>query len=78
MYVQGSGEGARAVLTGEVEDVSCGMVISSIGYKSVPIDPLVPFDSGRAIIPNKMGRVQQAAGAVNTFKSNPTPQVETL
>lgn len=59
---QGSGEGARAVLTGEVEDVTCGLVISSIGYKSLPIDPLVPFDSSKAIVPNTMGRVHQASG----------------
>lgn len=62
MCDQGSGEGAQAVLTGEVEDVACGMVISSIGYKSLPIDPSVPFDSHKAIVPNNMGRVQQAAG----------------
>lgn len=61
--MQGSGEGARAVLTGEVEDVACGLVISSIGYKSVPIDPSVPFDQRKAVVPNKMGRVQEAAGA---------------
>ena len=48
--------------TGEVEDVACGLVISSIGYKSLPIDPSVPFDPSKAIIPNTMGRVQQAAG----------------
>lgn len=50
------------MLTGEVEDVTCGLVISSIGYKSLPIDPSVPFDSRKAIVPNTMGRVQQAAG----------------
>lgn len=61
--VQGSGEGARAVLTGEVEDVACGLIISSIGYKSVSIDPSVPFDQQKAIVPNKMGRVQEAAGS---------------
>ncbi|KAF7641741.1 hypothetical protein LDENG_00273120, partial [Lucifuga dentata] len=60
--LQGSGEAARAVLTGEVEDVSCGLVISSIGYKSLAIDPSVPFDSRKAIVPNTTGRVQQAAG----------------
>lgn len=48
--------------TGEVEDVECGLVISSIGYKSLPIDPAVPFDARKAIIPNTMGRVQQTAG----------------
>lgn len=60
--VQGSGEGARAVLTGELEDVACGLIISSIGYKSVSIDASVPFDKRKAVIPNKMGRVQEVAG----------------
>ncbi|KAI1896693.1 hypothetical protein AGOR_G00097390 [Albula goreensis] len=60
--LEGSGEHARAVATGEVEDIECGMVINSIGYRSLPIDPAVPFDPHRAIIPNMMGRVPQAAG----------------
>lgn len=60
--LEGSGDGAWAVTTGEVEDVACGLVISSIGYKSLPIDPAVPFDPSKAIIPNTMGRVDQAAG----------------
>ncbi|XP_036394074.1 NADPH:adrenodoxin oxidoreductase, mitochondrial [Megalops cyprinoides] len=60
--LEGSGEGARAVPTGEVEDVECGLIISSIGYQSLPIDPAVPFDPRKAIIPNRMGRVQEAAG----------------
>lgn len=64
--VQGEGDAARAVLTGEVEDVPCGLIISSIGYKSIPIDPTVPFDSHKAIVPNKNGRVQQATGRVFT------------
>uniref|UniRef100_A0AAQ5X3Q3 NADPH:adrenodoxin oxidoreductase, mitochondrial n=1 Tax=Amphiprion ocellaris TaxID=80972 RepID=A0AAQ5X3Q3_AMPOC len=59
--LEGSGEGAQAVLTGEEEDVPCGLVVSSIGYKSLSIDPSVPFDSRKAIVPNIMGRVQQAA-----------------
>lgn len=66
MCVQGSGEGARAVLTSEVEDVACGLIISSIGYKSISIDPSVPFDNRKAVVPNEMGRVQQAAGMEDT------------
>lgn len=62
LFGQGSGERAQAVLTGEVEEISCGLVISSIGYKSLPIDPTVPFDSRRAVVPNSVGRVHQAAG----------------
>lgn len=50
------------MLTGEVEDVACGLVISSIGYRSLPIDTSVPFDFNKAIVPNVTGRVHQAAG----------------
>ena len=60
--LEGSGDAVCAVPTGEVEDVACGLIISSIGYKSLPIDSSVPFDPHKAIIPNTMGRVQQAAG----------------
>uniref|UniRef100_A0A8C2CII0 NADPH:adrenodoxin oxidoreductase, mitochondrial n=1 Tax=Cyprinus carpio TaxID=7962 RepID=A0A8C2CII0_CYPCA len=60
--LEGSGESARAEVTGQLEDVDCGLIISSIGYKSIPIDPAVPFDPRRAIVPNEMGRVQDTAG----------------
>ncbi|XP_041942725.1 NADPH:adrenodoxin oxidoreductase, mitochondrial [Alosa sapidissima] len=60
--LEGSGEGARAVPTGEVEEVQCGVIISSIGYKSLAIDPAVPYDPRKAIIPNNMGRVQETTG----------------
>uniref|UniRef100_A0AAR2JP89 NADPH:adrenodoxin oxidoreductase, mitochondrial n=1 Tax=Pygocentrus nattereri TaxID=42514 RepID=A0AAR2JP89_PYGNA len=53
---------AKAVPTGQTEDLECGMVISSIGYKSLPIDPCVPFDPRSAIVPNNMGRVKDTAG----------------
>ncbi|XP_018515872.1 NADPH:adrenodoxin oxidoreductase, mitochondrial [Lates calcarifer] len=77
--LEGSGERARAVLTGEVEDVTCGLVISSIGYKSLPIDPSVPFDSSKAIVPNTMGRVQQASGLYCSgwLKTGPTGVIAT-
>uniref|UniRef100_A0A7N8YJ43 NADPH:adrenodoxin oxidoreductase, mitochondrial n=1 Tax=Mastacembelus armatus TaxID=205130 RepID=A0A7N8YJ43_9TELE len=77
--LEGSGEGARAVLTGEVEDVSCGLVISSIGYRSLPINGSVPFDTHKAIIPNTMGRVQQAAGLYCSgwLKTGPTGVIAT-
>uniref|UniRef100_A0A672IH27 NADPH:adrenodoxin oxidoreductase, mitochondrial n=1 Tax=Salarias fasciatus TaxID=181472 RepID=A0A672IH27_SALFA len=77
--LEGSGDGAQAVLTGEVEDVPCGLVISSIGYRSLPIDESVPFDSRRAVIPNSMGRVQQAAGLYCSgwVKTGPTGVIAT-
>ncbi|XP_077958902.1 NADPH:adrenodoxin oxidoreductase, mitochondrial isoform X2 [Gasterosteus aculeatus] len=77
--LEGSGDGAQAVLSGEVEDVTCGLVISSIGYKSLPIDPVLPFDPRRAIVPNDMGRVQQAAGLYCSgwLKTGPTGVIAT-
>ncbi|XP_007560926.1 NADPH:adrenodoxin oxidoreductase, mitochondrial [Poecilia formosa] len=77
--LEGSGDAARAVLTGEVEDVSCGLVISSIGYKSLPIDPAVPFDSHRAVMPNSVGRVHQAPGLYCSgwLKTGPTGVIAT-
>uniref|UniRef100_A0A1A7WD63 NADPH:adrenodoxin oxidoreductase, mitochondrial n=1 Tax=Iconisemion striatum TaxID=60296 RepID=A0A1A7WD63_9TELE len=77
--LEGSGERAQAVLTGEVEDVPCGLVINSIGYKSLPIEPTVPFDSRRAIVPNVMGRVQNAAGLYCSgwLKTGPTGVIAT-
>lgn len=77
--LEGSGEGAQAVLTGEVEEISCGLVISSIGYKSLPIDPTVPFDSRRDVVPNSVGRVHQAPGLYCSgwLKTGPTGVIAT-
>nr|XP_041575819.1 NADPH:adrenodoxin oxidoreductase, mitochondrial isoform X2 [Taeniopygia guttata] len=59
---EGSGDSARAVPTGDVEELECGLVLSSIGYRSLPLDPAVPFDSRRGVIPNSSGRVQGVPG----------------
>lgn len=77
--LEGSGEGARAVLTGEEEVVPCGLVISSIGYKSLLIDPALPFDHNKAIVPNNMGRVTQAKGLYVSgwLKTGPTGVIAT-
>ncbi|XP_072260043.1 NADPH:adrenodoxin oxidoreductase, mitochondrial isoform X2 [Pyxicephalus adspersus] len=60
--LEGNGENAVAVPTGETEDIPCGLILSSIGYKSVPISSSVPFLHKNGIIPNSMGRVQDAPG----------------
>ncbi|XP_060107913.1 NADPH:adrenodoxin oxidoreductase, mitochondrial isoform X2 [Heteronotia binoei] len=60
--LKGSGETAKAVPTGEVEDLLCGLILSSIGYRSLSIDPAVPFDCKQGIIPNNLGRVLGAPG----------------
>ncbi|KAJ1437973.1 Ferredoxin-NADP+ reductase, adrenodoxin-type [Sesbania bispinosa] len=55
--LKGVGPGKQIALgTGEFEDIKCGMVLKSIGYKSIPVDDL-PFDHKKGIVPNDRGRV---------------------
>ncbi|XP_003786199.1 NADPH:adrenodoxin oxidoreductase, mitochondrial [Otolemur garnettii] len=60
--LEGVGEATRAVPTGDTEDLPCGLVLSSVGYKSRPIDPSVPFDPKLGVIPNTEGRVVDVPG----------------
>jgi len=46
----------RARDTGEREEIECGLVLRSIGYKGAGLAG-VPFDSDRGLIPNEDGRV---------------------
>lgn len=48
----------KAVATGETETISCGLVVSSIGYRGDPLEG-IPFDQGRGLIPNSEGRVTE-------------------
>ena len=48
--------GLRAVPTGETEEIECGLVLRSIGYRGRPVDD-VPFDERRGLIRNVGGRV---------------------
>lgn len=60
--LEGSVASAKAIQTEDIEDLECGLVLSSIGYKSHSIDPSVPFDQQQGVIPNKLGRVLHAPG----------------
>jgi len=42
--------------TDQTEELPCGLVFRSIGYRGVPL-PGVPFDERRGVIPNDAGRV---------------------
>ena len=42
--------------TGEREEIECGLVLRSIGYRGVPLEGL-PFDEARGLIPNDGGRI---------------------
>jgi adrenodoxin-NADP+ reductase len=46
----------RTVGTGEYETQDCGVVLTSIGYRSVPIEG-IPFDARKGRVPNKYGKV---------------------
>ncbi len=42
--------------TGETEEIPCGLVFRSVGYRGVAL-PGIPFDERSAVIPNREGRV---------------------
>jgi ferredoxin/flavodoxin---NADP+ reductase len=42
--------------TGEIEQIPCGLLFRSVGYRGVAIGG-VPFDNRRGVIPNRDGRV---------------------
>jgi ferredoxin--NADP+ reductase len=50
----------KAEGTGATRTISCGMVLRSVGYRSVAL-PGVPFDEKRGLIPNLDGRVVDSA-----------------
>jgi ferredoxin--NADP+ reductase len=52
-----------AVPTGAREEIECGLVLRSIGYRGRRI-PGVPFDERRGLIPNLGGRVTDERGEV--------------
>jgi ferredoxin/flavodoxin---NADP+ reductase len=51
----------RARDTSEREEIECGLVLRSIGYRGTGLDGL-PFDPERGLIPNDAGRVTESAG----------------
>lgn len=55
----------QAIATGAEDEIPCGLVIRSIGYRGVEI-PGVPFDARRGLIRNLGGRVVDATGAPQT------------
>ncbi len=51
----------KAVGTGVTEDIECGLVFRSIGYRGEPVDT-VPFEEKRGLICNAGGRVTDVEG----------------
>lgn len=50
------GSGVRTVPTDEFDQLECGLVIRSVGFRGNPLGS-VPFDARRGTIPNRSGRV---------------------
>jgi ferredoxin/flavodoxin---NADP+ reductase len=62
----------------DVEQIECGLVLRSVGYRAVPL-PDVPFDERHWVLPNGRGRVLTPGGeplagvyAVGWIKRGPT------
>ncbi|KAM3347790.1 hypothetical protein ACQJBY_021600 [Aegilops geniculata] len=56
-----------AVGTGEFEELKCGIVLKSIGYKSLPVEGL-SFDKYRGVVPNLRGRVLSSESETATVE----------
>jgi len=54
--LEGGEAGQQAVGTGQLHDLECQMVLSSIGYSGVAIQG-VPFDPARGVVPSSASRV---------------------
>lgn len=55
--VEDSTEQAQVISTKEREELDCGLVLRSVGYKSMSIDSELPFNYRKFIVPNEGGRV---------------------
>ena len=71
--VEGENGAIRAQPSDITEELECGLVFRSIGYRGTRV-PGVPFDETRCVIPNERGRVLDRTGeyAVGWIKRGPT------
>jgi ferredoxin--NADP+ reductase len=56
------GTGLRACSTDTIEELGCGIVFRSIGYRGTPVQGL-PFDEARGTVPHEAGRILDEHGA---------------
>jgi adrenodoxin-NADP+ reductase len=59
--LEGTGRNCVAVPTGEIETIETGLVIKSVGYRSLPVEG-IPFDSDRGLVYNERGKVTDSNG----------------
>ncbi|GAA2902225.1 FAD-dependent oxidoreductase [Streptosporangium fragile] len=66
----------RVTGTGEFETLPVGMVLRSVGYRSVPL-PGVPFSESTMTVPNEAGRVRDREYVAGWLKRGPTGVIGT-
>lgn len=64
--------GQRAVLTEQVEECSCQIGVTSIGYKSVQADPDVPFNEKAGTAKNLHGKIEEGLYTAGWLATGPT------
>ncbi|MEV7012850.1 FAD-dependent oxidoreductase [Streptosporangium sp. NPDC051022] len=69
-------EEGRVVGTGEFEILPVGMVLRSVGYRSVPL-PGVPFSESTMTVPNEAGRIRDREYVAGWLKRGPTGVIGT-
>jgi ferredoxin--NADP+ reductase len=69
-------EGDKAVGTGEMMDLPCGLVVSAIGYRTEPI-PGVPFDAAGGRFANQEGQIDPRLYCVGWAKRGPSGTIGT-
>ena len=69
-------EDGKCVGTGQTFEIPCQMVISCIGYRSVPV-PGAPFHEGWGLIPNEIGVVEKGLYVVGWIRRGPTGTIGT-
>jgi len=69
-------ENGRCITTGETFDIDCGLAVTCIGYRSVPI-PEVPFDDKQGHYANEAGRIDERLYAVGWARRGPTGTIGT-
>ncbi|GFY37838.1 NADPH:adrenodoxin oxidoreductase, mitochondrial [Trichonephila inaurata madagascariensis] len=57
-----SAKSSKLTVTEKEDIINCGLVVRSIGYKGLPIEPVIPFDHDKCVIPNKKGKVIDREG----------------
>lgn len=63
--------GLSAKSTDSIEDVRCGLALRCIGYKSIQVDPDIPFDSKRGKVDAQNGKIEENLYAAGWLATGP-------